>query len=106
MTTFLFYFFRVFKISPYTNFKKIFGRILASPSGRRPGTDAPPPLAPLATTLIAASGEGGGGRQNPTKENGAPLFFIKIVKYCGVRGGGGAPKSHKSNARPPPPLCQ
>ena len=100
MTTFSFYSFRVFKISPYTNLKKIFGRILASPSGRRPGTDAPPPLPPLATTLIAASGEGG-GRQNPTKENGAPLFFIKIVKYCGVRGGG-APKSYKSNARPHP----
>ena len=32
---------------------------------------------------------GGGGRQNPTKYSGAPpLTVIKIVKYCGVRGGG------------------
>ena len=37
-----------------------------------------------------ASGVGGiGGRQNPTKDNGAPsLSVIKIVKYCGVWEGG------------------
>ena len=34
------------------------------------------------------SGEGG-GRQNHTKNNGAPsLSVIKIVKYCDVWGGG------------------
>ena len=42
MTSFSFYSFRIFKISPYINFKKFFGRILAPPSGRRPGADAPP----------------------------------------------------------------
>ena len=46
MITFSFYSFRIFKISPYINFEKILGRILAPPSGRRPGADAPPP-APL-----------------------------------------------------------
>ena len=49
MTTFSFYSFRILKISPYINFKKILGRILAPPSGRSPGADAPP--APLATPL-------------------------------------------------------
>ena len=37
------------------------------------------------------SGEGGGRRQNPTKDNGAPpppLSVIKIVKYCSVGRGG------------------
>ena len=29
----------------------------------------------------------GGGRQNTTKDNGAPLSVIKIVQYCGVWGG-------------------
>ena len=29
-------------MSPYINFKKFFGRILAPPSGRRPGAAAPP----------------------------------------------------------------
>ena len=40
---------------------------------------------------IVASGEGDiGGRQNRIKNNGAPsLSVIKIVKYCGVVGGGG-----------------
>ena len=42
MTTFSFYSFRNFKISPYINLKKFFGRILAPPSGRRPGAAAPP----------------------------------------------------------------
>ena len=42
MTTFSFFSSRILKISPYINFKKIFGRILAPPSGRRPGADAPP----------------------------------------------------------------
>ena len=41
----------------------------------------------------SVGGEGGGGiggRQNPTKGNGAPsLFVIKIIKYSGVWGGGG-----------------
>ena len=46
MTTFSFYSFRIFKISPYINFKKILGRILAPPSGRRPGADALPPAPP------------------------------------------------------------
>ena len=50
MTTFLFYSFRIFKISPYINFKKILGRILAPPSGRRPGADAPPPAPPRYAT--------------------------------------------------------
>ena len=46
---------------------------------------------------MVASGEGGGGhwgggiggRQNPTKGNARPLSVCKIVKYCGVWGGGG-----------------
>ena len=43
MTTFSFYSFRIFKISPYINFKKFLGKILAAPGGRwRPGADAPP----------------------------------------------------------------
>ena len=29
-----------------------------------------------------------GGRQNPTKGNSRPLSVCKIVKYCGVWGGG------------------
>ena len=49
---------------------------------------------------MASGGEGGGvivGRQNPTKDNGAPISVIRIVKHCGVWGGGvigGAPKSY------------
>ena len=50
MTTFSFYSFSIFKISPYINLKKFLGRILAPPSGRRPGADAPP-CPPLATPL-------------------------------------------------------
>ena len=49
MTTFSFYPFRILKISPYINFKKNFGRILAPPSGQLPGVDAP--LPPLATPV-------------------------------------------------------
>ena len=49
MTTFSFHSFRILKISPYINFKKILDWILAPTSGRRPGADAPP--APLATPL-------------------------------------------------------
>ena len=51
MTTFSFYSFRIFKISPCIKFKKFLGRILAPPSGRRPGADAPPAPPPLATPL-------------------------------------------------------
>ena len=54
MTTFSFYSFRIFKISPYINFKKILDSILAPPSGRRPGADAPP-CPPLATPLALTS---------------------------------------------------
>ena len=55
---------------------------------------------PLKSLIIVASGEGGGGRQNPTKDNSAPppLSVINIVKHCGVGGEGGiggAPKSYK-----------
>ena len=40
---------------------------------------------------IVASGEGGiGGRQNRLKIMAPPLSVIKIVKYCGGVGGGGA----------------
>ena len=46
MTTFSFHSFRILKISPYINFKKILDWILAPPSGRRPGADAPPPAPP------------------------------------------------------------
>ena len=53
---------------------------------------------------------GGGGRQNATNDNGAPLSLslsvIKIVKHCGTggRGGiGGVPTSYKTVA-PPIPL--
>ena len=47
----------------------------------------------------------GGGRQNPTKDNGALSHCIKIDKYCGTRGregigGGGSPKSYKNNGVP------
>ena len=58
---------------------------------------APPFSLSLKSLSIVASGEGGGGRQNPTKDNGALLSVIKIVKHCGVGGGGhwGAPKSYK-----------
>ena len=47
---------------------------------------------------IVASEEGGGiaGRQILQKIMASPLSVIKIVKYCGIRGGGGhcgAPKS-------------
>ena len=40
---------------------------------------------------MASGKRGGGGRQNPTKDNGVPLLsaVINIVKYCGVGGGGG-----------------
>ena len=41
----------------------------------------------LKSLNIVASGEGG-GLQNPTKDNSAPLSVIKIVKHCGVGGGG------------------
>ena len=34
-------------------------------------------------------GSRGAGRQNPTKDNSAPLSVIKIVKHCGVGGEGG-----------------
>ena len=50
MTTFSFYSFRILKISPYINLKKFFVRILAPPSGRRPGADAPPRYATASTT--------------------------------------------------------
>ena len=46
---------------------------------------------------------GGGGRQNHTKDYGAPLSAIKIVKYCGAGGGGGslgALKSYTDNGAP------
>ena len=46
MSTFSFYSFRILKISPYINFKKFFGRILATPSGWRPEAAAPPPCPP------------------------------------------------------------
>ena len=52
MNTFSFYSFRIFKISPYINFKKFLGRILAPPSGRRPGADAPPPAPPRYATVF------------------------------------------------------
>ena len=51
------------------------------------------PSLSLRLLSIEESGEVGGGiagRQNTTKDNGAPLSVIKIVKYCGVGGGGGA----------------
>ena len=51
MTTFSFYSFKFLKISPYINFKKFLGRILAPPSGRRPGADAPPPAPPRYATV-------------------------------------------------------
>ena len=45
-----------------------------------------------------------GGRQNPTKDNALPLSVIKIVKYCGVGGGGGGRQNPtKGNARGGPP---
>ena len=43
MTTFSCYFLKKNLISPHINFKTIFGRILAPPSGRRTGADAPLP---------------------------------------------------------------
>ena len=52
MTTFFFFSFSINKISPYINFKKIFGRILAPPFGRRPGADAPPPCPPRYATAL------------------------------------------------------
>ena len=42
MTTISFYSLRIFKISPYIEFFIFFDRILAPPSERRPGADAPP----------------------------------------------------------------
>ena len=48
--------------------------------------DAPPPLfaIKIVNKYCGVWGKGG-GRQNPTKENGAPpLSVIKIVMYCGV----------------------
>ena len=63
---------------------------------------APPPLSLSLKSLNIVRGvwEGGGEWLNPTKDNGAALSVIKIVKYCGVGGGGGtlgggAPKSYK-----------
>ena len=53
MTTISFYSLRIFKISPYIEFFIFFDRILAPPSERRPGADAPP-LPPLATPLGGA----------------------------------------------------
>ena len=53
----------------------------------------PPPQTTQYLTILITEG---GGRQNPTKDNDAPLSVIKIFKYCGVWGeGGGAPKSNK-----------
>ena len=52
------------------------------------------------------SGEGGGaleGAKILQKNNVGPLSVIKIVKYCGVVGGGGALvalKSYKHNGAP------
>ena len=63
MTTFSFYSFRIFKISPYINFLKFFGRILAPPFGRRPGAAAPPRYATVARIWQ------GGGQEN---------FFFKF----------------------------
>ena len=51
----------------------------------------PPPSPCHQDSIVTSEEEGGriGGRQNPAKNNGAPLSVIKIVKYCGVVGGGG-----------------
>ena len=49
------------------------------------------------------SGEGGGalgGAKILQKIMAPPLSVIKIVKYCGVVGGGGALKSYKHNGSP------
>ena len=51
MTTFSFYSFRIFKIFPYINLKKILLQDFGAPSGRRPGAAAPP-CPPLATPLV------------------------------------------------------
>ena len=65
-----------------------------------------PPLSVIKIVKYCGIGEGGGigGRQNPTKDNGAPppLSVIKIVKYCGVGGGGieGRQNPTKDNGDP------
>ena len=46
-------FFRFFKISQYIIFSKFFGRILAPPSGRRPGAPAPPRYATAAVAVVS-----------------------------------------------------
>ena len=54
---------------------------------------------PLSLIVRYCGVSGGGGLQNPTKDNAPPpLSVIKIVKHCG--GGGGAPKSYKNNGIP------
>ena len=67
MTTFLFYSFRFLKISPYINFFKFWGRILAPPSGQRPGADAPPcpPPPSLRHCVGGGGGRRGGGQWTP-----------------------------------------
>ena len=90
MTTFSFNSFRIFKISPYINLTKILGRILAPPSWRRPGADAPPcpfamPLLICETELTPelalkqwCSGSGATGAIAPVPifQGGAPLQFL------------------------------
>ena len=49
-----------------------------------------PPLSVI--KIVKYCGVGGGGSflvLKSYKDNGAPLLVIKIVKYCGVWGGGG-----------------
>ena len=63
------------------------GALLALKSYKHNGA----PSLSLSLLNIVASGEGGGigGRQNRIKIMAPPLSVIKIVKYCGVVGGGG-----------------
>ena len=47
--------------------------------------NAPPPLSVIKIVKYCGVGGGGGGRQNPTKLMAPPLSVIKIIKYFGQK---------------------
>ena len=77
----------VLKIVKYCGVVGGGGALVALKSYKHNGA---PSLSLRLLSILWHLGRGGiGGRQNPTKNNGAPLSAIKIAKYCGVVGGGG-----------------
>ena len=60
-----------------------------------------PPLTVIKIVKYCGVRGGGGGRQNPTKIIASLISVIKIVKYFRIVGGGGALKSYKMIMAPP-----